>query len=273
MAARTDYRVYCSYDAFLRNSGLPRGDEEDKIKAILRDVSTTIETYCRGRHFIPTTKALSLDYQSSYVLDLPDDLLSLTTLTYDSETIDTDDALFYPVSTEWKRRIEMDKSSGSIFMYSNTRQQAITVTGTWGYTDDFEDTGATVNESLTAADTTVTVATADAIEEYWCLLVDTEQLFVTSVNVQANTIDVRRGVNGTTAATHDSATAIYRYMPPNDIERACYIAAMRWRIRGEAAWADRTGTPMTGYTVYGELPAEVKLILAPYVPRAYFGGN
>ena len=64
-----------------------------------------------------------------------------------------------------------------------------------------------------ASDTTIYVANAAAISQAtpgsYTILVDQEQMLVTSVNTTADTLTVQRGVNGTTAATHADSAGVY----------------------------------------------------------------
>lgn len=62
------------------------------------------------------------------------------------------------------------------------------------------------------------------------ILVDTEQLYVTSIS--GNTLTVERGVNGTTAATHSGGATVYRYDYPALVVQACLdIAKLTFRNR------------------------------------------
>jgi len=260
MAERTSYRNYISYNKFKNDAGVPDDSDETKIKRAIRDASRRIEEFT-GRKFIPCTATRTFDFQHGYYLWLDDDLIERTSVVNDGDTITAADILEYP-PTGWTRRLEINRSSSSFFNWTSTPQQCIQVTGKWSYCDDYEDTGTTTAASLSASDTVVTVADGHQIEEGWCLLVESEQMFVSDVSI--NSVTVIRGVNGTTAATHATGTTIYRYQPPDDIERACYVLTARWLKRGEASWADRTGSPEAGYEIYGEMPGEVKEILLHY---------
>jgi len=50
------------------------------------------------------------------------------------------------------------------------------------------------------------------------ILVESEQMFIESI--ATTTLTVIRGVNGTTAATHDTAKSIYIYQYPYDVWQA-----------------------------------------------------
>lgn len=262
MAERTNYRAYLSWTKFKSTWGYSDDTDESTVKSTILDVSKRIEEFTR-RNFIPVTESRDFDFENGYYLWLDKDLVELTSVVNDGDTIDSGDIFEYPPNESWTRRIELDKSSGSFFDWSDTKQQCITVTGKWGFCDDYEDTGATIGETLTASDTTVTVSDGTLIEEYWSLLVGSEQMFVKDVST--NNLTVIRGTNGTTADSHSNATAIYRYMPPDDVERACYVLVARWLKRGEASWADRTGSSEAGFTIYGVMPEEVRAILSRYV--------
>lgn len=268
MAVISDFRDYISYDLFKILGNIPDNNDEALIKAIIKSVSRRIEDYCNGVHFIPVTETRTFDFYNGYVLWLDKHLCYLTTLTNNGSAIASGDILEYPPSEPWTRRIEISRSSSSFFTWSDQPEQCTTVLGRWAYSEDYEDTGAALNAAISSATATTfqsTPTTAD-IEEGWCALVGDEQMYVKDVTGTDgyNTVTVVRGVNGTDAATHSISTVIYRYVVPRDVEHACYVLTQRWLIRGQASWADRTGSPEAGYTMYGIMPAEVRAILDRY---------
>ncbi len=69
------------------------------------------------------------------------------------------------------------------------------------------DTGATLAEALDNSETAIDVSNGALIAVNRSILVDAEQMYVTSIST--NTLTVIRGVNGTTKAAHLNGAAIY----------------------------------------------------------------
>ena len=107
------------------------------------------------------------------------------------------------------------------------------ITGVWGYHRDYAnawvsvDTLAAAIVSTTA--TSLTVADVDGVDEYGqtprlstgnLIKVDSEYLEITATNTTTNVVTVRRGQNGSTAATHLIAAPVSVWRPEDMIRRA-----------------------------------------------------
>jgi hypothetical protein len=78
------------------------------------------------------------------------------------------------------------------------------------------------------------------------------------------TFEVTRAVNGTTAAAHTSV-ALYRYLPPYDVNWLCRQIAGLMRMKAASGFAGKTGNADTGETFYfNEFPSQVKEIQKNY---------
>jgi hypothetical protein len=138
------------------------------------------------RSFVPTVDARSWDYPSGQQgtpwrlwLD-QHELISVTTLASDGTTIPAADYFLEPnASGPPYSSIEIDLSSTSAFSSGDTWQQAITVTGLYGHTDD-QATVATLAASLSdTTGTTVAVSDGSQIGVGSLLKVDSERMLVT----------------------------------------------------------------------------------------------
>ena len=65
----------------------------------------------------------------------------------------------------------------------------------------------------------MSVTSASNLGPAQTILIDSEQLYVTSIS--GNTLTVERGVNGSTAATHSGGASLYRYDYPELVVQAC----------------------------------------------------
>jgi hypothetical protein len=171
---------------------------------------------------------------------LVDDLLELTALTDgDGSVIPLSDVMLIPDSDEPAGALKL--TDGRVFTWEETPEQAVTVTGVWGWHNRWSsawlNSADTVqNNPLNASATALTVADADGADGNnqlprfqvgQLLKIESEYLRVLAVNTATNVLTVQRGVNGTTAASHAQNTAISIYQPPLEVQ----ILALRW-----AAW-------------------------------------
>lgn len=139
-------------------------------------------------------------------------------------------------------------------------------------------TGTTLNDTLSAAesDVTVTVASGAAVKQGEVILLDSEKMLAeavtgndltvkraydgsilaahsTGITVYAyRTLTVVRGVNGTSAAAHDTAVAIVKYAPPADIVELCQAMAIAHLKQDESGW--------TGQISGGEGGVQVRMV-------------
>jgi len=221
--------------AYLTGSNVPMADDDDdRLLMYLSWASRRIEGYCR-RTFFPVIASRYFNYQKSRDLVVDKDLLAVSALSAGGTAVSSSDYWLYPLNTYPKWMIQIDKSKSAIFSYSGTSQRAVTVTGTWGYHNDWDnawvDTGDTVQDNpLTSSNTLLAVDDIDGytVEMYApricagdLLKIEDEYVAVTETNDDKNTAVVRRGVNGSTAASHIQTTAIYVYRPPEVITNDC----------------------------------------------------
>lgn len=97
----------------------------------------------------------------------------------------------------------------------------VTVNGTWGFHRDYANAWITDDVASAIASTTVTtftVADVDGADSYGriprisagnLIKIDSELMEVTATNTGTNTVTVRRGVHGSTAATHSVSAPVY----------------------------------------------------------------
>ena len=218
---------------------LSRDDIKDDnlLKSKCFNASRLFDLACH-RHFFPVYETRYYDHPGDYVsaftainnsrLLLDEDLLAVDTLTTDNggTTIASADYIlrrgkssnFPPFNN-----IEL-KTNGTttIFSYSGTPQESNAVTGWWGYHEDWGnawlDSGDTVQDDpLSDSATTVTVDNARNFEPQQLIRLGTEYAYIESINTTAETLTVKRGVNGTTAASHLQDTTIYIYQVQSDI--------------------------------------------------------
>jgi len=245
------------------------------LLAILEAGSRLIDAYC-ARHFY--TKEETRYFDGAGGLLLLDDVLSISSFkidddddgTYEETLTATTDYLLYPLNGYPKLRAEISTDTDRDYSdFAKGMKNGVEIVGVWGYGDGesatpYEDSGDSVQDDsgINSTVTTVTVTDADNFAPGQTIRIESEQCYIQSYNTTANTLTVKRGVNGTTAASHDKDTTIYIYQYPDLIKQACIIQAMRWYKRKESAFQDVVGNAELGQTiVYKSLDPDVRLII------------
>lgn len=139
-------------------------------------------------------------------------------------------------------RVEIDLSSTDVLQAGPTPQQSVAITGQWGYSNATGGVGS-LSAQIVATDTTLTAFTGNtlaSIEPGDVLLIESEAIFVDLDPGNSQTV-LRRGVNGTTAATHASSTAVAKYQAPSAIRRVVRADAIGTFQQDLAAWGRTIG--------------------------------
>lgn len=279
---------YASYEALKTYLGISTTGDDDLLRDFCTDASRAFDALCH-RTFYPRYESRYFDHPTNaYVLRVDDDLLEVTTLTTDNgdETIAAAD-YFLQCGTSYNvrpyDRIVIDEEGSELFEWNDTPQRANTVTGTWGFHDDWDnawqDSGDTITNlaPFTATETSLGVTDADGADIYGIsprfmvqqtLKIGSEYLYVTAKDTATNILTVRRGINGTTAAAHDNGTAIYIYQPVDAIAEAVKRWAAYLYRQKDSGIFETTIVPDMGTIVTPEsIPKRVQLMLNKYIRR------
>jgi hypothetical protein len=202
------------------------------LDSLIVEASGWFTRRCRNRSFVPYYDTRSFRYGcttlSTYglpALEVDEDLLSVTTFTNadaDDTAITAASYTLLPLNGWPKAQIELNADSGVSFEFENG-SSALTVAGLWGYHDDYTHawaTASTLAASETDSSTDWAVQTGQgalySVGSY--LLCESEIVRVTAISTDALT--VVRAQNGTTAAAHNSATAVKAYQHVRDVQSA-----------------------------------------------------
>lgn len=214
-----------------------RADEtsdDRRLLDLLTAASTGIEQLT-GRRFLPRRAVFTLDApRAGAPLLLPDDLLQLISLSdargeipLDDLTLNADQPPYYAIE------------SASGWQWQNSRRDALTITGIWGWHPDWPRAWIGSNDEvrddlLTGASGSVTVvdvAAADVMARTprfqvgQIVRIGEEYLQVTGRDEDTHTLQVLRGVLGTTNTVHALYSAISVYLPPPAVMQAALIWA------------------------------------------------
>ena len=168
------------------------------------------------------------------ILRLPDRLLAVTSLTFTGTAMGSTAYYLRPEDHPPYREVAIYPDSTYTLPTAST--ETIALVGIWGHhpqpTLMWKLSGATTNENpFSDTDTTLTVTSSAALEVLQYIRIDSEYLLITAI-VSATSITVERAVNGTTAASHATGTAIYTYEPIEDVADECArLAIRRYQLR------------------------------------------
>ena len=195
------------------------------MRKIIDAASRQIDRYCNRRFYVESTTK----YYDGAVRLWVDDLLAITTLKTDEDgdatyenTFATTDYILYPLNNYPKTYIETS-NDGDYGGFGCGVKKGVQIVGVFGYGDGISATpyisDTTTNEALDTSETGVDVTAVTNLSAGQTILVESEQMFIESITT--TTLTVIRGVNGTTAAAHDTAKLIYVYQYPFDVWQAC----------------------------------------------------
>jgi hypothetical protein len=242
--------------------GITATTDDTMIRKIVESASRSIDNYC-NRTFIVNSGTKYFD--GAVTLWTPD-LLSITTLKTDEDgdgtfenTLTTDDYILYGVGLEDilntypKTRIEINQNIGDYSSFASGVKKGVQIVGVWGYGDGISATpyisDTNTSEVLDASETGIDVTSATNLSAGQVILVESEQMYIYSITT--NTLTVERGVNGTTATTHDTGKTVYIYQYPSDIRQSCIdlsVALYQNRSR-QGLQSERLGD--YSYTIQG----------------------
>lgn len=229
-------------DALKQQLNITDTTDTARLRQALEFATATIERLT-GRRFTPfqETRTQSIQPTDRTMLFLNGDLLSISTITDDTGTaIDLTQIMFLPDDDAPIRMLQM--LNGNTFYYSKTYENAISVTGVWGWHDSpsqmWRNSGDSVgNNPLDASATMLTVTDSSLADSAGVsprfqvgqlLRIDDE--YVRVIGVSLSEIEVIRGVNGSIATSHIASTPIYSYQPPADVNGLCLRLAT-WHYR------------------------------------------
>jgi hypothetical protein len=211
--------------------GISATTDDTVIRKIAEAASRSIDSYCNRIFAVQSTTKY---FDGAVELCVPD-LLSITTLKTDEDgdydydnTYETTDYILYGVGIEDtlntypKTRIVIDPN-GDYSSFASGYKKGVQIAGVWGYGDGISATpyviDTTTAEALDTSETGVDVTSVTNLSAGQVILVESEQMYIYSI--ATTTLTVERGVNGTTAATHDTGKSIYIYQYPSDVRQAC----------------------------------------------------
>lgn len=280
--------VYATVDEIKSELGqdwdITADDTMLRRKAI--EASRFIDGFTR-RRFYPEYAAYSFDHpvDSRYTLLLDRDLLSISSLTTDNGNTTITSSYYFPMAGNSHTKTPYNaialNTDNNTWEYSATPRAANTVTGIWGYHNDWANAWGLIDtvqdNPLTVSATSLAVADADGTDERGLSprfqvgqlirfgnSATAEYAHITEI--VGDTLTITRGVNGSTAAEQTQTTGIYVYRPQYDIAQASLFLAMHLYRRKDSigSLGDQPIASPSGVIMAQSIPAEIIKTLELY---------
>lgn len=246
--------------------------DDTELKNFLIRASRRIDRYCK-RHFYPErkggTNTLKFDLPpNAQLLHFRDiDLLAVKGLSDLNGASEIDSGAYWAkCGDRWNitpyDRIIIKSDSGSTFSYSGTPERAIHVDAVVGYHEDYGnawlDSGGSLTASL-ASQLTLASTTASHAANVWGLTPRFSQGQIWRLTSGSNeefcyvqgtrdggSIQLIRGINGTSAADHAAGTKIYTWETEQDIEDSTIELAAFMYSKAKAPFTNKISVLQLG---------------------------
>lgn len=281
MATSNGYCTLADYKAYITPAGqvLEYSTADDAVleKLIVR-ASRRIDDLC-NRVFYPRIATLYFDVPDADDLWFGDDLLAVTTLTNgDTNTIASTEYKLLPANEYPKYALKLKQSSSYIWEEdsSGNTEQVISLLGYWGYHTDGPNAwtlaGTLGAAWASATSLTATLTAGHTLESGGGQIIKIDnEIFNTSATTGTSLTVVKRGDNGSTAATHDNASVVYVWNYMLDISQlAMEITNIMNKSRfGENVETVSIATPAGVTITPRSLPAWAREVIDRYKRRVW----
>jgi hypothetical protein len=229
-----------------------------QIDRVLSEATATTEAYLH-RGFFPWQGTRKFDWPNrnnpvSYRFRLDDhELISLTSVTCGTSTFNTANVLLYPQSGPPYNWLETLISGTNVFQAGNTWQNALVVTGLWGYQNATRIVG-TLAATITSSQTTLVVSDSSQVGVGNVILVDSEYMVVRDqLNVTTSqtlqTPMTASAANTSVAVTSGAAFAAGEAITL-DTEQMLVVDVAGNTLTVKRAWNGTVLATHTGSTIY-----------------------
>ncbi len=275
------FNLYSTPSSLKARLGLTDKSNDETLWHLLHLASRIVDSMC-GRHFYVSTETKRFDVgdpDSVHVADLLD--VGQVVEDWDGDGVyervrHRSEYVLYPLdanpaslrgSPHHVMRTGRNQS-GRCFPVGRAAMQ---ITGRWGYRSHFAWIDCYVANSGSAVSPysrSIRIDNGGELRSGNTILINNEQLFVTQAAKAV--VNVLRGVNGTTASSHDDSSEVKLLRYPPEVEEATLLMAIdRWRrheaILAEAdSDADDAQNGEASTKLSGDVSSEVKRLLAPY---------
>ena len=228
------YATLTEYKAFVTSRGQANSESgvDDGVIEDLLEAASRYYDRQTGRKYYPSVITRNYDTPLGRTLDVDFDLLEVISITNGAGASITDsDYIFEPRNLYPKRAIKLKETSDVIWDYdeSDGIENAIAVVAVGGYHPDYDDAWesiTTLGASLSNSATTLTLASANALQAGNLIMIDYEIMEIATTASGSVTV-YKRGGNGSSAVSHSNGAAVYVWRPMIDLKQAVLETAVR----------------------------------------------
>lgn len=259
-----DAPTLCTLEALKTQQGITSVTDDALLTAYILSASNIVRTYT-DRDFVPFVQTRVYDVPTRRSLFLDADLLTVTSIA-DTATLTSDEYLLYPANRYPKNEIRRTTVS-PVWTFAESGEQAITVTGTWGYHPNpdamWRRTGATLTNAIDADDTALTVNSTANIGTLSYIKIGSEFMYVTAKT--ATVLTVERAVRGSTASAHDAASALTVFAVIEDVTDVTAQLAQWMYLNRDKAGIEQVQILDGSVLISNQAPRVIKETLNRYV--------
>lgn len=268
-ATLTDFKNWLAVRGLAGTTGTDTSDD-----AVIENLLEAASRYVDGsRTFYPRIETRNYCLPEDDELILDDDLLSVISVTDGSSTtMSSSDYHLLPVNSEPKFAIRIKDSSTKYWQTDadGSDEYVIALNGWWGYHERFTQRAWLSGGTLSAAITDTTTLAFSATTGHSLVAgnickIDSEIYNIATT--ATNTITpIKRGDNGSTAATHLISSVVYVWQPMEDIQGAVLsIVGNMYANRSGQPSGGRVSVTASGVVIRPEdVPPMAKMVIDHY---------
>ena len=250
---------------------IPDSTDDVRLRSVMEAVAESVDAEV-GRTFQPYTATRYFRSWDGNILRLDEDLISATSIktdddgdgTYENTWATPTDYFLEPANAAIRRQPYWEIVTANYagrYSFSSV-QRGVQIVGVWGYWRDLLTLTATVAEALDSSETGVDLSGVSEVEVGQTILVDSEQMYITGI--AGSTLTVERGVNGTTAAAHNSGAAVQLYRYPAAIVEAARLAAAKLFLDPHNPYGSTGSSDLGVVAAPRVFDPRVRALLQPY---------
>lgn len=240
-----------------------------QIDRITDDVSRVIDQSLCRRVFYPRIETQSFDWPHP---DRPtpwrlwlggkSELISVTSVTSGGVTIPLASVILYPTYGPPYTRLELDRATVTGFQTAGTPQNAISVTGLFGHSNN-ERQVATLAEDLDATETEIDVSSVAAVGAGALIRVDSERMLVTGTKALDTGINLAGALTNQMNATAVLLSTATGAPQPNEVIAVDGERMLVTDLIGTTAYVRRAydGTPIAAHSLTADIYAYRTLVV------------
>ncbi len=261
-----DYKAYVT----ARGQTTSTDDADDGVISNLINAASRFLDTATNRRFYPYIENHLFDIPPDRQLFLDDDLLEVITLT-NGDDVEIDSTNYILKSNRPPHWCISLRDTSTVYWAANSNgssEQVISLNGTWGYHDNFSQRAWSRVDTISAAITDTSTLTFTTTGNNTLVAGNIVKIGSEIMNISVasghNITSLKRGDNGSTAATHLINSYVYAWQPMEGAKQSCLeIVNSAYHKRfgrntGESATVTAAGVVLTPQDITGTAKTFIK---------------